>query len=148
MKAARTMTVVLALSVGIPVMAGPIATSSQAISSLLMGTPSPSRMVHITFVDGSNRTVNWDGVGCAATICSPTKIESQRHDEIAGDAIELDRLAEIRNVRGGDAELTFEDGMTSHVTVVPWNRVLYVHGDGGSTRIDLARMRRVEVLTR
>jgi hypothetical protein len=38
--------------------------------------------------------------------------------------------------------------MTSHVTVVPWNRVLYVHGDGGSTRIDLARMRRVEVLTR
>jgi hypothetical protein len=105
---------------------------------------STSRTIMLTLLDGSNRIVRLEGVGCLASICSRVAIESHQQRGTRAEQTELDAISAIDDIRGGQARFELRDGTTKQLSVVPWNRVLYVEGNAGSERIELAHVERAE----
>ena len=104
------------------------------------------RIVRLTLTDGSTRTVALEGVGCRESICSRVVVDSHTHGASGPTSTDLDTVSAITNIREGTARFVFRDGTMKQQSVVPWNRVLYVRGDAGPERIDLARLEAVEFL--
>jgi hypothetical protein len=105
-----------------------------------------SRIVRLTLTDGSTRTVPLEGVGCRESICSRVVVDSHTHGASGPTSTELDTVSAITNIRDGNARFVFRDGTMKQLSVVPWHRVLYVRGDAGREKIDLARLEAVEFL--
>jgi hypothetical protein len=108
--------------------------------------PSPSMMVRLTQADGSSRTVALEGVGCSESICSRVVVISRAEGDAGAISTPLDTVAVITNIRDDKAQFVFRDGTMKRLSVVPWNRVFYVHGGAGSETIDLAQLSLVEFL--
>ena len=137
--------VVLVLTAGL--VATPTPSSNQPASTASPdGHPLSSRIVRLTLADGTTRTVPLEGVGCRESICSRVVVDSYTHGASGPTSTELDTVSTITNIRAGNAQFVFRDGTMKQLSVVPWNRVLYVRGDAGPEKIDLARLEAVEFL--
>lgn len=123
------------------------------LASLAVVTAAPTtaavssrhRMIQLSFRDGSSQTVQLDGVGCDASICSRAIVNTRAIGSSAVDHTRLDDIAAMRGIDDGDAIAVLKDGSTRRVSVVPDNRVLYVIGaDGRSQKIRLRQLTSIQ----
>jgi hypothetical protein len=107
----------------------------------------------LTLLNGEERTVLLEGVGCTSSMCSRVTINSGKpgnsgRPSEAVARIWLDSISAIKDVSKDDALFVFRDGTQRRLSVVPLNRVLYIKSHrGGYQKIDLATVRSLEFIT-
>lgn len=103
-------------------------------------------MARAVFLDGTDRTLRLEGVGCSESMCSRVFIRSTGEDG-APLRTWLDSIASIQHTAANDALLVMRDGAQQRVTFVPDFRVLYLSNPGGrAERLDLTTIRSLEFL--
>lgn len=98
----------------------------------------------VTEVDGTNRTIRLEGVGCTESMCSRVFIRSK---SAAGAPLQtwLDSVASIKDATANDALFVMKDGTEQRLAFVADFRVLYVSTPrGGTEKLDLATIRSLE----
>jgi hypothetical protein len=106
---------------------------------------STPRVIHLSFQDGSSKTVQLDGVGCAESICSRIIVNSRAVGSAVVNHTRLAEIVALRNIDDGNAVVVLKDGSKRSVSVVPDNRVLYVIGaDGRTQKVNLGRLKSIE----
>jgi hypothetical protein len=100
----------------------------------------------LTMLDGTQRSVALQGVGCNESICSRIVVGCVR-----SEGLWLDSLASVRNISPDangtiNAVFDFKDGGETTASVLQNNRVLYVSGLWHSEKLDLGRLTRIEFL--
>jgi len=103
-------------------------------------------MARAVFLDGTERTLRLEGVGCSESICSRVFIRSTGEGGVPLRTW-LDSIASIQHTAANDALLVMRDGAQRRVTFVPDFRVLYISTPGGrAERLDLTTIRSLEFL--
>jgi hypothetical protein len=98
----------------------------------------------VTMADGSKRLARLEGVGCAASMCSRTFIETTP-DGTSRVKTWLDSIAAIRPASPGDALFLLKDGTEQRRSLVTGFRVLYLSTRlGGTEKLDLGEIQSVE----
>jgi hypothetical protein len=98
----------------------------------------------ITERDGSKRTVQLEGVGCTASLCSRTAIRGRDQSGALID-VRLDSIRTIATATPLEAEFTLNDGTQERITLLNGFRVLYLERRlGGPEKIDLGTVKSVE----
>jgi hypothetical protein len=82
-------------------------------------------MAKITWPNGYSRTLSFEGVGCADSMCSRVRIQSMVQNSLAVENTWLDSVASITAITGEDALFTFKDGTARRLQIVAGNRFLY-----------------------
>lgn len=110
-------------------------------------THAPGSMARLTSTDGTNRTVQLDGFGCTAAICSRVFIKARTTDGAIA-RIWIDHLAAIRDIAPNSALFVMKDGTQQRLSLITDFRVLYM--DEANTRpprtLDLSKVRSLEML--
>jgi len=102
----------------------------------------------ITMADGLIRVAKLEGVGCPTGICSRTLMKG-RTDHETLVKIWLDSIAAIRDTTLDSSLFVLKDGTQQRLSLVTDFRVLYLANPlGGSEKLDLARVKSVEFLSR
>jgi hypothetical protein len=101
----------------------------------------------VTAVDGTQRIITIEGVGCNESMCSRVVVNC-----VKTEGPWLDSLASIRDItpnHDGSVNVTFRfrDGGASKTSIVPNNRVLYMAGLWNK-KIDLGSVTEVDFLDR
>lgn len=107
------------------------------------GHAAPS-FAKVTFSDGTTRTLNFKGVGCAVSVCSRVVIKSTVKPSLSQASTWLDSVAAITDPTPRDALFVFKNGTQRRLAVVPGNRFLYL-ADG---KVELSNLKTVEFLAR
>lgn len=108
------------------------------------GHQSPA-MVRVTFANGSVRTLKFNGVGCAVSMCSRVVVKSKvNRDSWLQDSTWLDSVAAIQDTTPRDALFVFKDGTQRRLSVIPGNRFLYL----ANGKVELSKVESVEFLAR
>src|SRR5258708_4751730 len=104
-------------------------------------------MAKVTLLDGVTRTVNLEGVGCTASLCSRTAIKGKaEHDSIVKTW--FDTIAAIRDTTDSDALFVMRDGTQRRMSLMTDFRVLYLANPSGAPeKLDLAKVKSIEFLT-
>jgi hypothetical protein len=98
----------------------------------------------ITTADGSKRTVQLEGVGCTASVCSRTAIRGRDQSGALVD-VWLDSIRTITAATPLEADFLLKDGTQRRITLLSDFRVLYLERRlGGPERIDLGMVKSVE----
>jgi hypothetical protein len=107
-----------------------------------------SLYLRVTAVDGTQRTITLEGVGCKESMCSRVVVGC-----VKTEGPWLDSLTSIRNIipnHDGSVNVTFRfrNGGESKASVVSNNRVLYVDGLWRTKKLDLGGLTEVDFLDR
>jgi hypothetical protein len=108
------------------------------------GSPSPALTAKIVLRNGRTQIARLDGIGCPAAICSRVAMKAKSAD---GSLVttRLDRIAAIQGTNAGPILFALKDGRQQRLSPVRDFRVLYLaKGDGGTEKVDLAQVRRVQ----
>jgi hypothetical protein len=102
----------------------------------------------VTTVDGTQRTIMLQGVGCNDSICSRVVVGC-----VKKESLWLDSIASIGNIspsRDGSVQATFRfrNGGESEASIVSNNRVLYVDGLWRTQKLDLSALTSIDFLAR
>jgi hypothetical protein len=103
--------------------------------------------IRITMLNGIERTVTLEGVGCPVSMCSRVRVRNTRANNVW-----LDGVASVSGIQNGasgtvKAIFNFKSGEQGQESVVSGNRVLYVKdGRGRREKLDLADVRRISFL--
>ena len=103
-------------------------------------------MARVIFLDGTDRVIKLDGVGCSESMCSRVFIRSTGE---GGEPLRtwFDSIASVQHSSANDALLVMRNGTEQRITLVPDFRVFYVSNSAGrQERLDLARIRSLEFL--
>jgi hypothetical protein len=103
-------------------------------------------MARVVSADGTSRTVRLEGVGCTESMCSRVLIRSKRE---SGAPLRtwFDSIASIKDATASDALFVMKDGTERRLAFVTNFRVLYVSSrNGGTQKLDLAKIRSLEIL--
>jgi len=106
-----------------------------------------SLRARVMMTDGTARTITLHGVGCTASMCSRVAVRDMK-----AVSMWLDGVASVRDISHDadgpvSAVFRFRDGAERQASIVPDNRVLYVHGRFGLTeKLDLSRLTRIDFL--
>jgi hypothetical protein len=106
-----------------------------------------SIVARMTLVDGSSRTVAFDGVGCSEAMCSRVAIRGKAGGDSRVTRTWFDTIATIKDITSEDALFVLKNGTARRLSVVHDNRFLYVADPNGvGEKIDLAGVKSVEFL--
>jgi hypothetical protein len=102
----------------------------------------------VTTVDGAQRTITLEGVGCNESMCSRVVVGC-----VKTDSQWLDSLASINDIlpdRDGSvhAIFKFKNGGENAASVLADNRVLYVDGLFRTERLDLGSLSKIDFIDR
>ena len=103
--------------------------------------------IRLTMLNGIERTVTLEGVGCPVSMCSRVRVRSTKANNVW-----LDGVASVSAIQNGalgtvKAIFSLKSGGESHESVVAGNRVLYVKdGRGRHEKLDLADVSRISFL--
>jgi hypothetical protein len=103
--------------------------------------------IRVLMLNGVERTVTLEGVGCPVSMCSRVRV---RNTEVANVWLDgVARVSGIRDTASGTvkAVFNFKSGVESQESVVAGNRVLYVKDARGQhEKLDLASIRQSSFL--
>ena len=102
----------------------------------------------ITTIDGAQRTVTLEGVGCNESMCSRVVVGC-----VKTESLWLDSLASISDIspdRDGSvkATFTFRTGGQNAASILANNRVLYVDGLFRPEKLDLGKLTKIDFIDR
>jgi len=106
-----------------------------------------SLLIRVTMLNGIERAVTLEGVGCPASMCSRVRVRNTKASNVW-----LDGLASVSAIQNGEAGsvkaiFNLKSGEESQESVVAGNRVLYVKdGRGRREKLDLAGISRISFL--
>ena len=103
------------------------------------GHSSPAKAI-VTWPNGDRRTLRFEGVGCAVSMCSRLRIQSKIKGSLAVNDTWLDSVSSIENVTDSDALFHFKDGSAGRLPITLGNRFFYF----GNGKIELGKLRSVE----
>lgn len=95
--------------------------------------------IRVTMLNGIERTVTLEGVGCPVSMCSRVRVRNTKANNVW-----LDGVASVSGIQNGGlgtvkAIFNFKSGEQDQESVVSGNRVLYVKdGLGRREKLDLA----------
>ena len=111
--------------------------------------PQLLRPVRVSLKNAASRTISLDGDGCTESLCSRISINTRVRGDAVLSKIMLDNISAIRDINDNDALFIFKNGDEKRLSVVPYNRVLYVINEAGKIeKLDLAKLKSVEFLNR
>jgi hypothetical protein len=134
--AARIATIAVICLVGI--------TGLRGVPSATIEGHRTSLRTKLTMLDGTQRTVSLQGVGCNESMCSRVVLGCVR-----SESLWLDSLASARNISPDTngtikAVFDFKNGGKTAASILQNNRVLYVSGLWHNEKLDLGSLTRIE----
>ena len=103
------------------------------------GHSSPAIAI-VTWPNGDSRTLRFEGVGCAISMCSRVRIQSKIKGSLAVKNTWLDSVSSIEDITDHDALFLFKDGSARRLPITLGNRFFYF----GNGKIELGKLRSVE----
>jgi hypothetical protein len=108
----------------------------------------PGLTAKVTLANGATEIVRIDGIGCTESMCSMLLTKAKTAGNTVVE-IWFDSIAAIRDIRQNDAVFVTKDGAERRLTFISDFRVLYVsNGDGAKKKIDLAKIKALDVVDR
>lgn len=101
-------------------------------------------MARVTWPNGISRTLSFEGVGCASSMCSRVRIQSRAKNSLSVDDTWLETVASIRDITGQDALFLFKDGTARRLPILSGNRFLYF----ANRKAEMGKFESVEFLAR
>ena len=101
-------------------------------------------IARVTWPNGNTRTLRFEGVGCAVSMCSRVRIQSKVVDSTAVNSTWLDSAASIKDITDQDALFVFKDGTVSRLPIISGNRYLYF----ANGKAEIGKFDSVEFLSR
>lgn len=105
-----------------------------------------SLQARITTIDGTQRTVTLEGVGCTESMCSRVVVGCVKTDSLWLDS--LSSISDISPDRDGSVKATFafRNGGQNAASILANNRVLYVDGLWRIEKLDLGSLNKIEFM--
>ena len=100
----------------------------------------------VTLPNGAIRTIDLQGVGCSAAMCSRVFIRAKADSHLS-TRVWLDSIAAIKGVSADGALFVMRDGTERQLSFIPDFRVLYIAApNAGAEKLDLGTIKSLDFL--